>query len=523
MSIAQRKNPDKWPEPRSAGNGNGLVASGQRVMSITTYDRPGLRVVGAGGTSGVPPTYYELFFDVYLMSVSGSGSSTQFSYKYNYYYRIVEKKAASNRGAQYAWVPKGSDFPNPSFGGGEVTGFPSNNPVDVSQYRLRVDDTLAPGDGLNAQNPTPSDFGWTGTGQGTTRGKPGKGPAGAADANFWNGDPSEPSTPQPGSGEPSAGEPVNEEGQRDDSSLPPYNNTVPGWSDPEKRRTVWNPPPAKPVTGAYVPVVYSDSSRGRWEIDTSPPPTRENVLGSGLYVARKNRKGFIAQHLMHEHEWAIQQRDTSGQTQREGTPEGYQTDVASDAIIESNLRYGFRFHYNPVTIDMGVTEETDIDPAVVVSGLGMSYPMDSPGSSVNFQLYLNRIEDMNLIQASGKGYRHLPNTYGPGNQTLTQAHMKGIKTRGTNYDLEFLFLAALGRPVDTWSRGQTADIGIIFGVPLFLNLGGPMKFVGRLSGLRYTHQYFTSEMVPTLTTVDISFIRMPDVVGFGTYDNWAKS
>jgi hypothetical protein len=95
----------------------------------------------------------------------------------------------------------------------------------------------------------------------------------------------------------------------------------------------------------------------------------------------------------------------------------------------------------------------------------------------------------------------------------------GILDRGTGYDLEYLFRTALGRPWVTQLRGTTADLGVVVGLPMMLNLGGGMKYSGRLTGLTYTHRYFTQDMVPMFTDVQITFTRMPDSVQFSQSGN----
>jgi hypothetical protein len=54
---------------------------------------------------------------------------------------------------------------------------------------------------------------------------------------------------------------------------------------------------------------------------------------------------------------------------------------------------------------------------------------------------------------------------------------------------------------------------------MMLNLRGGMRYTGRLTGLQYTHNAFTQDMVPMFTTVSITFTRMPDSVQYSQSGN----
>ena len=101
----------------------------------------------------------------------------------------------------------------------------------------------------------------------------------------------------------------------------------------------------------------------------------------------------------------------------------------------------------------------------------------------------------------------------PGHFNVTEEDLKGIAERGTMYDLEYLFRASFGRKWKTLWRGDTADVGLIFSLPLRLYLSSKMVYRVRLRGVQFTHKSFTPEMIPLYTEVSLTFERIPDMIG----------
>lgn len=175
--------------------------------------------------------------------------------------------------------------------------------------------------------------------------------------------------------------------------------------------------------------------------------------------------------------------------------------------------YGFRFVYNPTTIQYATAMNTQIDwllssndPANVIGG----------NTQVNFTLYLNRIADMTELKA----LYEKPGTYSANYpRTLTEREIQGILHRGTEYDIEFLYRCVNGTPKPSDNglltyktqdgAALTSDFGYITGTPVWIKLHNNMRFKGSLSSISVNHVMFSLDMVPILTTVDISFIRYP--------------
>lgn len=175
--------------------------------------------------------------------------------------------------------------------------------------------------------------------------------------------------------------------------------------------------------------------------------------------------------------------------------------------------YGFRFTYNPTTIQYQTAMNTQIDwllssndPANVIGG----------NTQVSFTLYLNRIADMTelapLYEKPGTYAKNYP-------RPLTEKEIQGILHRGTEYDIEFLYRCVNGSPKPSDNGlltykvsnapAVTSDFGYITGTPIWIKLHNNMRFKGSLSSISVNHVMFSLDMVPILSTVDVSFIRYP--------------
>ena len=183
--------------------------------------------------------------------------------------------------------------------------------------------------------------------------------------------------------------------------------------------------------------------------------------------------------------------------------------------------WGFHFMYNPNSISYTSTPDTSIDWT-----LGKSDPSTALGGNitVSFQLYLNRIIDVrdftrNGVSAVGSAY--------PGYSGSNTKAANGILTRGTEYDLEYLYRVLNGDPIKgdvlLADGGETSDIGYITYIPFWLRIHDNMTYFGSISSLSVNHLIFTPILVPVFSTVDISFSRYPAIGNQGvsktTWDN----
>lgn len=326
------------------------------------------------------------------------------------------------------------------------------------------------------------------------------------------------------------------------------------------REIIWNPPVHRGASGAFLDSTNDGNPDyvGTGSAKGSAVTYREEIMGPDRFnKVRKLRKGVIFQYLAYQKEWQY----TLG--------EGWGT-MTLDAT--QGKRYGFRFHYNPSTIQHGMGVSNDgVNPALIMTGKAQSMPITSgtDPATIGFTIYLNRIEDMLLIEGAKNSAvdayslamklwnRQLTEAYNAGRsdrvaslmtqkprkaqyrnaqpiipndkviryfygQPMTTQDLEGIYERGTMYDLEFLFRTLLGAPWKTVLRGDTADVGIAFGQPLVLdfNAGASpgtvqhgQRYLGRVSAISYNHLSFNSRMVPMWTEVAIDFMRYPDAAG----------
>jgi hypothetical protein len=184
--------------------------------------------------------------------------------------------------------------------------------------------------------------------------------------------------------------------------------------------------------------------------------------------------------------------------EEQATPE-YQE--AQNQFNSWQHRWGVMFHYNPTSLSYAVQSNENI-PAFNTAGDAMNLIV--PGAAtVGIDLYFNRIYDLayggNLTGLNAK------NSY---NTWLSDEDINGIKTRGTEYDIEFIYRACNGDPGDVMHVDyKTADYGFFMRTPIVLHLG-PFRYLGFLTGVSVNHILFNTSMVPTFSQVHLDFARM---------------
>jgi hypothetical protein len=194
----------------------------------------------------------------------------------------------------------------------------------------------------------------------------------------------------------------------------------------------------------------------------------------------------------------------------------FNASLPRDVKTNTQERYGFQFHYNPGSIDMTYAGIPDIDVGYVGSGEDVFNLVGSQVSqaSITFQLILNRVFDMQYYTPAGRLRFDSPQSlYSP--QTPTFKDQEQIYNRGTMYDVEFLLSSILGFRAGTQFRGNTADLGWIGGHPVELFLGRSLKYLAMTQGASLRHIIFNERMVPTFTTLSLTFNRIPDYANSG--------
>jgi len=307
-------------------------------------------------------------------------------------------------------------------------------------------------------------------------------------------------------------------------------NFIANW--PKKWSIKFNPPLARSASGVEMGVWGRDSKGNMTDLSSATPDTRDVTMGDANLTTRLHRKGYVIPDITYSEDWAA-------------TAEGNDVTVESELPNSKSLLvlngkptiYGFKFLYNPATLDFSVGAYPGVNISYLYSGKNTAMPtgVQGTGSTISMSFPLTRIDDMQFIHGPGRVIRvydgsdlrkiKSPNytidgdvndVYGKtGEFSVTNEDIQGIGSRGTMYDLEFLFRATLGRAWNTQYRAKTADVGILFSMPMVLVLSETMVYRVRISSVQFTHRSFTPDMVPLYTDVALGFERIPDVTRLG--------
>jgi hypothetical protein len=211
---------------------------------------------------------------------------------------------------------------------------------------------------------------------------------------------------------------------------------------------------------------------------------------------------------------------------------GTTSDVSSKNKLDPNLpdwyisssyqtrKFGFQFLYNPGSVSMAWGGTPSVDPGQLMSGTDVT-PWIVPSqtaSSIQFDLLLNRMPDISLINSVGVEAvaANLSDYYGitasadsmATTNTTYREELQTIQELGTMYDLEYLLGTLVGFREYSALRGRyTSDFGFLMGVPVELHLGKQLRYIGTILDLSVNHTIFTEGMVPVFTNVSITFNR----------------
>jgi len=177
-------------------------------------------------------------------------------------------------------------------------------------------------------------------------------------------------------------------------------------------------------------------------------------------------------------------------------------------------QWGFRFMYNPTTFIYQTSTNNSVDWTL---GPKNSAALLAGNSQVSFDIYINRIPDMNYWLNINPSL-DLSDTalYG---RSLSTEEVQGIIYRGTEYDIEFLYRVLNGDPDanplllnGSWG-GESADFGYTTAVPCWLYLNDNLRYYGSMANFSVNHVIFDARMVPILSVVSITFSRIPALQG----------
>ena len=180
--------------------------------------------------------------------------------------------------------------------------------------------------------------------------------------------------------------------------------------------------------------------------------------------------------------------------------------------FDSNF-YGFKFHYNPTTVNMTWAGMAGSNPVYQAAGLDPAVPFSQNlfTGMINFVVVLNRIQDLALLNKDGT-YKNGLNPYEP--VEVRPEDLKEIANKGTMHDVEYLFHAMHGFMTSTNYNsslmGRTNDPGWLPVRPVELHLGNKLRYRVRIASLEVNHKIFNQQMVPIFSEVSISCMRYWD-------------
>lgn len=211
------------------------------------------------------------------------------------------------------------------------------------------------------------------------------------------------------------------------------------------------------------------------------PNIQDYALGKNLAIP--NSRGF----LVSDPVWRSQVRDIKS------------------TWASWNDNYGFRFSYNPETVQEQYTMDMKSDPILAVrSAAQKAYPVGlDTGVTMSLNLTLYRGEDLNLL--AGSDYEKYYNG-------ITSEQRDNILANGTQADIEHLFRLCNGSPIETW-RGTTSDWGMLLPSIVVVSLSdytGTRRIRARITTVSWTHKLFAPGMVPIHTEMTIELARMSD-------------
>jgi len=189
---------------------------------------------------------------------------------------------------------------------------------------------------------------------------------------------------------------------------------------------------------------------------------------------------------------------------------------AADAIkrpFDPNY-YGFKFHYNPTTLNMSWAGVMGANPVFEAANLDPAVPMSANlfASTINFTIILNRIQDLAILDSGGEYNRAF--VQNPYSIDVSVEERMNIAQKGTMYDLEYLFRAmhgfAASANYDSTLMGKTKDPGWLPVRPVELHLGKKLRYRVRVTNMEVSHKMFSNSMVPIFSEVSFSCMRYWD-------------
>lgn len=240
---------------------------------------------------------------------------------------------------------------------------------------------------------------------------------------------------------------------------------------------------------------------GRFTKDKWNSPQAPTTSGVDAPIGGFNAPGFIIPDRL--------TFDPSLSSSTTSVPTATPPSGGTTASVQAGLKfdYGFRFHYNPPGLSETYSPKVDTNwqqyIKTIMSNGSVAAPANT-GTTMSFSLRLSRVHDMHFLPRDD--YMEY---YPTG---MTEFHREQLLGRGTMHDLEYLFRTVNGTPQKTW-HGESSDIGYLFLMNCIFSLGdsiGARKFRGQITNLSFTHRLFAPGMVPMMTDVSFTVVRIPE-------------
>lgn len=312
-------------------------------------------------------------------------------------------------------------------------------------------------------------------------------------------------------------------------TIPPDNSsggttppkTTPGkgpfyYNMPMVKTAYFNPlsmPKADVTTYKQIPTPYG----GTWTVKDNVIPGREGLfhfVDQGAYDDAKKAWSINADGSIAGGKGTLQMDRETNTTQVLAL--ATKNAKSQKRKFDGNM-YGFKFLYNPKEVNMTWGAVANANPMFEAMGQDTFAPIAANmlSSQITFDIILNRIEDMSVLNPDGsyKGSNPYSDWRHPKDVNPT-AERKRIVEMGTMYDMEYLFKAMHGYAgnsnFQSSLRGQTSDPGWLPVRPVELHLGNMLRYRVRVSSLSIRHAIFNSRMVPVLSTVSFTCNRYWD-------------
>jgi hypothetical protein len=172
-------------------------------------------------------------------------------------------------------------------------------------------------------------------------------------------------------------------------------------------------------------------------------------------------------------------------------------------------RFGFQFIWNPQQINISTSMTFENTPNAAdkfLTALGVA-----PGTGVvGFTIVIDRVNDFACFKGSTTANnsdltKYYPNWYGtegPGRSSKADL-ISELRQKGTIADIEYIYKTINGDGLFNIAGNRSSDTGILLATAVRLDVG-PLSYIGFVNSLTVNHVYFTEDMIPLRSEVQIS-------------------